>query len=279
MASNYNKTAPKTVPAGEGDPADLKLVVGVGAFIVLCFLVGYFVLGKNFGGNSAPTEPAATTPTVVANKTPPTPTGHLTVIDKTALMEAKRKKAEEEAKKKADAEAKKTAEEEAKKLAALEAQAKLGSPSPSPSATPDPDDPGLAKSDPAIITPPATDGDNPPAPKPTPTPTPAPTPTPPPAPVVPDKPEEKPVPVPPAASVFTGPLYRVRVGTFDKKENAVTRAAQLNAAGYETSLSADVADTKVVYRLQVAAYKSRKSAEEFAKEVRAKGFDTTISHN
>ena len=58
------------------------------------------------------------------------------------------------------------------------------------------------------------------------------------------------------------------------------KPAPLNrSSGYDTSLSTDVVDGKVVYRLQVAAYRSEKAAREFAKEVEAKGFKTTVSRN
>ena len=79
-----------------------------------------------------------------------------------------------------------------------------------------------------------------------------------------------------AANAAPAKLYRVRVGTFESRESADARAAELKASGYEASLSTDVSDGKIVYRVQVAAYKSEKAAREFAKEVEAKGFKTTI---
>ncbi|MBC8134748.1 MAG: SPOR domain-containing protein [Fibrella sp.] len=282
MASNYNNRAKSAAPASDGDPADLKLVMGVGAFIVLCFLVGYFVLGKRFGdagSNSAgPTEPVAVAPTVVSNGTQPVPKGTLTIIDNTAELEAKRKKAEDEAKKKADEEAKKKADEEAKRKLEEEARENMASPTPTATnAAPDEDD--LPREPVPAETPaPEPDADDiPPTPKVEPTPAPKPSPSP--VPVTPDDPEDKAMSAPVAATVFNGPLYRVRVGTFEGKTNAETRAAELKAAGYETSLSTDVVDGKVIYRLQVAAYKSEKTAREFAKQVEAKGFQTTVSRN
>lgn len=283
MASNYNNRPKSTAPVSDGDPADIKLVVGVAGFIVLCFLVGYFVLGKRFGdagsNSTTPPDQVAITPTVVPSGTQAVPKGTLTIIDNTAALEAKRKKAEDEAKKKAADEAKKKAEEDAKKLAALEAQENMASPTPAATiAVPDPDDLPENKPVPVATPTPAPDEDDiPTTPKVEPTPTPKPSPSP--DPVTPDDPEDKAMSTPPVATVFNGPLYRVRVGTFEGKSNAESRAAELKSAGYETSLSTDVVDGKVVYRLQVAAYKSEKTAREFAKEVEAKGFQTTVSHN
>ncbi len=286
MASNYNNRAKPPAPASnnsDSDPADLKLVIGVGVFIVLCFLVGYFVLGKRFDGAGAnasnPAGKVAVAPTVVPDGTQLAPKGTLTIIDNTAVLEAKRKKAEEEAKKKADAEAKKKAEEEAKRLAALEAMENTASPSPTAtSAAPDLDD--LPEKQAPVETPTADPGGDDIAPTPKVEPTPTPRPSPSPIPATPEDPEDKGMTAPPAATtVFGGPLYRVRVGTFEGKGNAEARAAELKAAGYETAMATDVIDGKVVYRLQVAAYKSEKTAREFAREVEAKGFRTTVSRN
>lgn len=281
MASNYNNRAKSTAPASDGDPADVKLVVGVGAFIVLCFLVGYFVLGKRFGdagSNSNPSDQVAVAPTVVNNGTQNTPKGTLTIIDNTAALEAKRKKAEEEAKKKAEEEAKKKAEEEAKRLVALEAIENAASPTPAATnSAPDVDDlpnePTPVEAVPAV----PDEGDVEPTPRVEVTPSPRPSPSP--LPATTEDPEDKAMSAPTVATVFNGPLYRVRVGTFEEKPNAEARAAELKSAGYETSLSTDVVDGKVLYRLQVAAYKSEKTARDFARQVEAKGFKTTVSRN
>jgi cell division protein FtsN len=282
MASNYNNRAKSAAPASDGDPTDLKLVIGVGAFIVLCFLVGYFVLGKRFGDASSnaatPTNQNAAAPIVVASGPDPAPKGTLTIIDNTAAMEAKRKKAEEEAKKKADAEAKKKAEEEAKRLAAQEAIENTISPSPTAtSAAPDADD-LPAKPTPTTTPSPVPDpGDIAPTPEAVATPTPEPSPSP--VPATPEDPEDRAMNPAPSATASSSGLYRVRVGTFEGKKNAEVRAAELKAAGFETVLSTDVVDGKVLYRLQVAAYKSEKTAREFARQVEAKGFKTTVSRN
>lgn len=284
MASNYNNRAKSASPVSDGDPADIKLVIGVGAFIVLCFLVGYFVLGKRFGdaaSNSTGPNNSGVTPAVVVAGTQPSPKGTLTIVDKTAEIEAKRKKAEEEAKKKAEEEEKKKEAEEAKKKLEEEAKENLAPTPVASEAAPDPDDLPKEVTPEATPTPEPDVDDIPVAPSPSPKPSPTPRPSPSPSPVTstPDDPEDKAMSAPSAPATFGGPLYRVRVGTFEEKSNAEARAAELKAAGYETSMGTDVVDGKVVYRLQVAAYKSEKTAREFAREVEAKGFKTTVSRN
>ncbi len=284
MATNYNKRN------NEGSPPDLLLILGVGAFIVACFFVGYFVTNKKMGGNGNDTAPiggATAGQDVVRTSGEASPKGRLTIVDNNAAMEERRKKAEEEAKKKAEEEAKKKLEEEATKLAEKEAKENSASPSPTASPTPDPDDlPATPAPEPTptpepvepIAEPTPTPKPSPsPSPKATPKPKPSPTPTP--ATGTPDDPEDQAMMPQTAPSAAPTRMYRVRVGTFDAKENAEARAAELRAVGYEASLSTDVSDGKIVYRVQVAAYKSEKSAQDFAKQVQSKGFRTTISRN
>ena len=282
MATSSNKG--KSAPANNGDdPADIKLIAGVGAFVVVCFLVGYFVVGKqpgNTGGASNTPNAVTVAPNVVASNTQNPAKGTLTVVDNTAVMEAKRKKAEEDANKKAEEEAAKKAEDDAKKLAEEEAKENTVSPSPTASATPDADD--LPEKSPVPSLTPDEGEPEPeatPTPKPTPTPTPKPTPTPTPVPSTPDDPEDRAMTPPSPSVAILGVLYRVRVGQFEDKANAEARAAELKSSGYDTSIVPDTVDGKRVYRLQVAAYRSEKAAREFAKEVEAKGFKTTVSRN
>ncbi|MBC8140221.1 MAG: SPOR domain-containing protein [Armatimonadetes bacterium] len=283
----------KNKPQDSGSPNDLFVILGVGAFVVACFFVGYFVIDRKVftgGENVAVIEPANTMPTVIRTGGQPSPKGVLTVVDNSVAMEEKRKKAEEEAKKKAEEEAKKKLEEEAKKLAEEEAKENSASPSPTATPTPDPDD--LPRPVASVAPEPTPTPEPEPVVEPTPTPKPSPTPTPKPTLTPKPKPTPTPAPLPddpedrammgqttPTASTAPTRMYRVRVGTYEGKENAEARIAELKAAGYEASLSTDVADGKVVYRVQLAAYRSEKSARDFAKQVEAKGFRTTISRN
>ena len=91
--------------------------------ILVCFCLGYFVLGPSARPGSATIE-AVESPGPTPLASPPPAASSVIVEERTDEVEAKRKKAEEAAKKKADAEAQKLADAAAKQKAADEAAKK-----------------------------------------------------------------------------------------------------------------------------------------------------------
>ncbi|MES2465062.1 MAG: SPOR domain-containing protein [Armatimonadota bacterium] len=199
----------------DSDNSALKWTAAAVGVILVCFCLGYYVLGPNARPDGRRPAQDSSGLTIVAKAPPATPPSPgIFITEKTAEIEAKRKKAAEEAKKKAEEEEKKKAkEEEEKKKAEEEAAEKAALTSPSPDPTPTPE---------STPTPEETA-----TPEPTPTPESTETPTP-----------ATPTPTPtPAAATRT--IYRVRVGGYDSEESARSLAAELNGRGYSTSVVTD----------------------------------------
>ena len=215
----------------------LKWTAAVVGVILVCFCVGYFVVGRNFqsngSDNAAVTAPIATpTPVqVAANATPSD--GGLIVSDVTDAL-AEKKKAEDAAKAKAALDAQKKAEDAAKKKAEEDAAAKAAIASGNPS---------------------ADGGDASPAPTPDGT-----TPT-----AGGDTPVATPAPATPAPAT----LYRVRVGSFTTRDAAKSMASELRGRGYPSTVVSEGGG----FRLQVGAYAERKGAESVQQELKANGYD------
>ncbi|HVK04738.1 MAG TPA: SPOR domain-containing protein [Armatimonadaceae bacterium] len=286
----------------QSDSSVMKWAAGVLLVIVVCFCLGYFVLGPSsrFGQRTAASVNGGDGATVIERSVLPSPGSGIEVKDRTSEIEAARRKAEEERKKRAEEEKKKREEEEEKRKREEE-ERENALPSPTASATPDPDDLPVTASpsppavgpdeegEPAAARPPRTAGPDTPVTAPNSVPVAAPAPMPSPLP-----PRETPPPAPPATrpgnstppaaapptagAPPAGPLFRVRVGTFAERENAQNLATELNGRGYQASIQSDRgANGKTVYRLQVGAYRDEKNAREIVAELKANGYDATLS--
>lgn len=68
-------------------------------------------------------------------------------------------------------------------------------------------------------------------------------------------------------------LYRVQVGAYSNKANAVAMATKLEKAGF------DIYMVKVdnIYKIQVGAYNNKSNAEAMAEKIKKAGFDTYIT--
>lgn len=68
-------------------------------------------------------------------------------------------------------------------------------------------------------------------------------------------------------------LYRVQVGAYSKKDNAVAIATKLEKAGFDTYM------IKVdnLYKIQIGAYSKKSNAEAMAAKIKKAGFDTYIT--
>ena len=77
----------------------------------------------------------------------------------------------------------------------------------------------------------------------------------------------------PAAKPNKSELYRVQVGAFSKKQNALDLEDDLRTLGYATYLVAD----NGLYKVQVGAYSEYDNATNLAKKLSVKGFQTYIT--
>jgi membrane protein involved in colicin uptake len=104
----------------------MKWAAGVLLVIVVCFCLGYFVLGPSsrFGQRTAASVNGGDGATVIERSVLPSPGSGIEVKDRTREIEAARRKAEEERKKRAEEEKKKREEEEEKKKREEEARRK-----------------------------------------------------------------------------------------------------------------------------------------------------------
>jgi cell division protein FtsN len=227
----------------DSDNPTLKWSLAAVGVVVVCFCLGYFVLGSKGPAPTVQATPSLATPAPQPSNLPVTMVENqeLTVQDVTEEKEAERKRKEEAERKKREA-AQKAAEE---------------------LATPDPD---------ATPTPEAT-----PNPDATPTPEPTPTPkaeaTPKPEPTATPIPKATPTPKP----IESKTLFRVRVGgTFKTHEEAEKTVALLQGRGYTAVIKADMRGGKKVYHVQVGAYSDEKSAERTKTEMENNGFDASI---
>ena len=68
-------------------------------------------------------------------------------------------------------------------------------------------------------------------------------------------------------------LYRVQVGAYSKKANAVDMVAKLEKAGFDTYL----VNVDNLYKIQVGAYNNKSNAEALAETIKKAGFDTYVT--
>lgn len=247
------------------------------AFIVVCFFIGYYVLGPTArpSGEQVAQAEADIPQNAPSSNGPPARlrpvSPQVQVEERTEELEARRRK-EEEAKRKADEEEKEQREKEREADRPTtgndaDAQTTTGTPlgdattSDAPSST----DPGVnatgipanpavpEETTPAIIERPQAPGE---------TTRPA------------DPPRtDPPKPVPTASAG----LHRVRVGPFDSRTNAQNLAIELNGRGYPTYTEPEQMNGKTVYHVQVGAYKEEKQARETQRELKTNGYEATVS--
>ena len=79
------------------------------------------------------------------------------------------------------------------------------------------------------------------------------------------------VPAPPSEQ--PGIIFRVQVGAFNQRANAVSTNERLRTRGFEGFIFEDGA----LFRVQVGAFRERSNAERLADTLRAQGFDTFIT--
>ena len=224
----------------DSDTPVFKWTAAAIGVILVCFCLGYFVLGPNARTGQITevtnTSPDSNSAPAAAPLVKPVGGDGLVVEERTDEIEAKRKKAAETAKKKADDEAKKKADADAKRKAEeAAAAAAAATPDPNPNTTPTPD-----------------------AAQPTPAPDATPT--------------LEPTPAPPVAES----VHRVRLGSFDTRDAAKVQVSELNGRGYQATVVTEKSDGKTTYRVQLGAYKDRKAAETLQKELKANGYDAEV---
>lgn len=140
----------------------------------------------------------------------------------------------------------------------------------------------LSRTPAAVITPGEQAASTPQMPAPTPA-IPAPTPTPSPAMTPAQTPAMTPAPTPavlapaaptaPAAEATpAGPLNRVQVGAFARRENAEALVAELRTAGFTPYIVLQDG----IYKVRVGAFRDRALADRLAERLRALGYDVTI---
>ena len=221
----------------DNDNSLLKWTGAAVGTVVVCFLLGYFILPKGGGAQEPSPQIAAASPTPSPSPMP---------LQESTTKPLKLKDITE-----ADAEARRKEEE---RKAAEAAQAALAaSPSPTPEAPPDENGTEV------VVDNPPTSGD---APPPTPEPTPEPK-------------SETPRPTPPSPPVRTVPdaLYRVRVGdSYATRDDAESLAGELRGRGFQPI----VIKAGKGFAVQVGAFKERKGAEEKQKELTNNGYDARI---
>ncbi len=74
-----------------------------------------------------------------------------------------------------------------------------------------------------------------------------------------------------------GALYKVRVGSFESRSNADNLAVEPNGRGYPTFTKSEQVNGRTVYHVQVGAYEDEKQARERQRELQANGYDSTLS--
>lgn len=233
--------------------------------IVACFFIGYFILGPSAARptNEAGADGADSSATVTISDAPPgqvrprpaQPT--VQVEERTEEIEAEKRRKEEEARKQEEkrAEERRKEREEEKRRRQEEDERKEAE---------------GTREDAGAATEPAEQR--------------------------PDEPEREPqsqpnesAPIPPANDAGETPrpretssrpsteLHRVRVGSFENRDNAQNLARELNGRGYATYMEPEQVSGKTVYRIQVGAFRDEKQAREKQQELRANGYEATIA--
>ena len=82
-----------------------------------------------------------------------------------------------------------------------------------------------------------------------------------------------PTPMPKPSPVPSKTIYRVQVGAFSIKENAIKRAKELKSKGF----SIVIKYVNGQYKPQVGAYEVRKNAEAMLEQVKASGYEAFIT--
>lgn len=77
---------------------------------------------------------------------------------------------------------------------------------------------------------------------------------------------------PAAEATPAGPLNRVQVGAFARRENAEALAAELRTAGFTPYIVLQDG----IYKVRVGAFRDRALADRLAERLRALGYDVTI---
>lgn len=77
----------------------------------------------------------------------------------------------------------------------------------------------------------------------------------------------------PAPSNGKAGTHRVQVGLFDGKENAEARASELQRLGHQVSMTSEEHDGRRVYRVQVGPFKSREEAVKVKGNLASQGFE------
>lgn len=68
-------------------------------------------------------------------------------------------------------------------------------------------------------------------------------------------------------------IYRVQVGAYNEKVNAISTADKLEKAGFDTYM----VKLDNLYKIQVGAYNNKSNAEAMAEKIKKAGFDTYIT--
>lgn len=254
-----------------------KWMVAAGAVIIVCFFLGYFVLGPQArtGGDRVGVAQASggettiiPTPPPVIAPAPPRPAATtlesaVDVEETTAQREAQRKK--EEAEKKAEAEQEAEADRKKNERDDDESDDRpaRSSPSAPPNENEESEDAPPATTLPSEETPVRSAENNDPDA----------------LPAAPDvtAPVGTSPPAPSSGGNVGGPLYRVRVGTFDSRTGAQNLSAELNGRGYATRLQPEQVNGRTVYHLQIGAYRDEKRAKEIQKELKTNGYEAAIA--
>jgi len=74
----------------------------------------------------------------------------------------------------------------------------------------------------------------------------------------------------------TGTLYRVQIGAFGSRPNAVTYAEQAEKKGFPTIIKPFTENGKRLFRVQCGAFTDRNNAVNYAAALEAAGFETVI---
>jgi cell division protein FtsN len=96
----------------------------------------------------------------------------------------------------------------------------------------------------------------------------------------PTRPSPEPKPLPPAPEPepsASSVLHRVRVGTFEKRDNAQALATELSGRGFQAVTSPAQVNGKTVYHVQVGAFRNETEARNQQKALERNGYDTTLS--
>lgn len=80
-------------------------------------------------------------------------------------------------------------------------------------------------------------------------------------------------PAPDRRTTAAGVVYRVQVGAFRIRENALAQVAQLREAGFTPRMTR----TRALYKVQVGAFTNRRDAGQLAGDLRARGFEAFVT--